>query len=65
MKQRLLKGFAVYYVVMVMFFIIANIRYNVRSGLDPVLKEDRWTLLGLAFIVPLVPVWPNWRAILK
>lgn len=65
MNQRLLKGFATYYVGMLMFFIIANIRYNVRSGLDPVLKEDRWTLLVLAVIVPLVPIWPNWRAILK
>ena len=65
MKQRLLKVFGVYYVAMALFFVFANIRHNVRSGLGPVLKEDRWTLLVLVFIVPLVPVWPNWRAILK
>ncbi len=63
--KKLRRLFGVYYLTIAVYFIIANIRLNVRSGLDPIPEGDRLALLGIALIVPFVPIWPNWREINK
>jgi len=59
----LLALFLFYYVAMAVYFVYANIRLNIRSGLTPIPSADWAITIWVALIVPFVPMWPNWGEI--